>query len=222
MKQILCVLLFLFLYVPETEAQSRNPVAKDTVTKKYRWFVTTYPSSIVTGDISLGSEFSYKRIRQEVALFYKAYNVIPGYYYNRGFGANYYLKFDFVKRKNFLMSLDMGYVYRKAYFENKVITLAMTDLGIPLSQYKADRCFSKSGGSVGLSSLMRLSGRFYFGINACLDFVFTDYKSVTKEHISGFKITKPDRHTEMPLPIVDERRDKTLSTTFLVKIAYEL
>ena len=50
---------------------STNLNNKDSLNKKYRLFVCTYPSALLTGDYSLGAEFNYKRIRQEAAFFIK-------------------------------------------------------------------------------------------------------------------------------------------------------
>jgi hypothetical protein len=157
-----------------------------------------------------------------VALFYKTYNVIDHYYYDKGCGANYYLKYNIVQKNNFLLSVDLGYVFRKVRFENKIIPL-QDDKGKPVNFYKADRWFTKSGASFGISTLMKMAGRFYLGFNACYDFTTIDYRFVVKEHISGTKLTVPGTPpSELSLPFVHERHGKRFSGTFLVKIAYEL
>lgn len=188
-----------------------------------RWFITTYPSSILLGDISLGAEFSHKRFRQELALFYKTYQFLPHYLYDRGMGLNYYLKYNLIARDHWLLSADVGYVFRKAYYYDKTITLLITEQGEPLSFYKSDRSFKKSGLSVGASTLIRIRQRFFLGFSTCLDWVQCSMDFSIKEHLSGQIIKSPDNpNLELPLPYSGQNDWMGFSATVLIKLAYEL
>lgn len=197
----------------------------DSMKKKTssRWFITTYPSSILLGDISAGTEFSHKRFRQELALFFKTYNFWSDYLYDRGMGLNYYLKFNLIDREDLLFSVDLGYVYRRAYYRDKAIPLAISEYGQPLNSYKSDRSFVKSGLSVGPSTLIRLRNRFFLGFSTCLDWVrcYSDYS--IKEHLSGAAIMAPGNpNLELPLPYSRQRNWVGFSATVLIKLACEL
>lgn len=214
----LCLLLSIGLHAQQTSFPK-----KDSTEKQSRWFITTYPSSVLLGDLSLGAEFSYKRIRQELALFYKTYNIWSDYLYDKGSGINYYLKYDLIKREDLHLSLDIGYVYRKAYYDNKVIPLMLSEQGLPLNYYNTDRNFRKSGLSLGGSTLIKLKDRFFLGFNACIDLVMYENAYVIKEYISGTKLMLPeDPDAELLLPFISQKRGKGFSATVLVKLAYRL
>ena len=203
-------------------------VPKDSLRQKSLEFITFYPSLIFAGDISMGAELSCKRIRQEIIVSYKTYQVIPEYKFDHGYRLDYYIKYNLIKNKNHLLSADLGYTYAQRYFVNKVVPFnGSEDMYEGLQpesrpMYKSDRKEWRTGFGWGISNLSRLYKQIFWGMNLDVFMAQLKVKYSAKEHISGPEIVDdPAKSEPIRLPYYQnytKRRQVYLSC--LVKIAY--
>lgn len=79
----------------------------------------TIPSNLLVGDVSLGIEHLYKkRISQELQAYVKCFSPVF-LRYDKGFRVNYQLKYNFIRRSYFRMSVNLSASYKEAAFTNK-------------------------------------------------------------------------------------------------------
>lgn len=96
----------------------------------------------------------------------------PEYLYDAGYGINYHLKYGLYSTKNMALSLDLGYIYRKGSYKNKVEApvyyseFDFRSTGI----YRMDRKNTFSGLSAGFSGLFKLYRYLYAGFNLYLNY----------------------------------------------------
>ena len=165
----------------------------DSITKKYKWFVNTYPSALVTGDFSIGTEFNCKRVRQEVAFFYKAFSVLDHYktfpyMYDKGFRVNYYLKYNIINRKKHLLSFDIGYSYRERAFKNKNTSPDLFYYVYTPAEYTIYNLNRKQvlqGISIGFSNIFKVYKKLNVGFNLNYDLLKIQTTYTLNYYVSG-------------------------------------
>lgn len=207
----------------------------DSITKKYRWFISTYPSALITGDFSIGTEFNYKRIRQEVAFFYKTYSVLDNnktfpYKYDKGFRFNYYLKYNLIIRKKHLLSFDIGYSYREREFSGKnshpELSSSLVDVPSPedISIYNMNRKQHLQGISIGFSNIFKVYKKLNVGFNLNYDLLKVNTTYTVNYYVSGPKIIENySTGKELQTPYTASYNKHKLDLlSFLIKIIYEI
>lgn len=207
-----------------------NPVIKkDSLNKSHRFFITTYPSTIFTGDISLGGEHSFKRFRQELAVFYKTYNVLKNFKFDKGYRVDYYLKFNFINRENHKMSLDLGCIYQERSYLNKVVPFPRQAFLEPppasmISRYRSDKKEVIYGFGLGVSSLSKLYRNFFWGMSLDLFVTRLTRKYSAKEYVSGPVVITDEKliiQEPIALPYTEKYTWKRrYYLTGFIKIAY--
>jgi len=206
----------------------------DSLNQKCAWYINTYPSALVTGDFSIGTEFNYKRIRQEVAFFYKTFNVLDKYnnYYlfDKGYRFNYYLKYNIVKRKNHLLSFDIGYSYRERAFNNKNThpDLYKSLVDVPSSEdfstYNLDRKQYLQGISIGFSNIFKVYKKLNMGFNLNYDLLKVNTTYTLNYYVSGGQII--ENYTtgkELQTPYTNSYNYiRSEIVSLLIKVIYKL
>ncbi|MDX2172560.1 MAG: hypothetical protein SFY56_05525 [Bacteroidota bacterium] len=204
----------------------------DSITKKYRWFINTYPSALITGDFSIGTEFNYKHIRQEVAFFYKSFSVLDNsktfpYKYDKGFGFNYYIKYNLIKRQKHLLSFDLGYSYIERSFDNKnakpdFLRYLSNQNAQAISSYNMDRKEKLQGFNVGFSNIFALYKRFNCGFNLSYGLFQRNNSYQLNYYVSGGILFDETTQKEISLPYKSSYTNRQESLNFLIKIIYEI
>jgi|688.fasta_scaffold05118_16 hypothetical protein len=144
----------------------------DTLSKRARFFISTYPSNLFVGDISLGGEFCFKKIGGEVIFMKKIFesNYYP--FYDKGYRISTYIKFKVVNQEKISLSIDAGFIARKEYFENKNLpphfytSFSTSDESTLYNQSFMDKY---SGLSFGTSSIFKIYKAFNFGWSLNID-----------------------------------------------------
>ena len=125
------------------------------------------------GDVSLGIEHLYKkRISQEFQAYVKCFSsVVSGY--DKGFRFNYQLKYNFIHRERFRMSVNASTSYQEYGFNRKETSWfeQYPDVTIGRAQplHMMDRHYERFGIGGGFGLNMRLSKHFFIGSDILLE-----------------------------------------------------
>jgi hypothetical protein len=88
---------------------------------KNRFAVHYYPSALLAGDISFGIEHRYKkRFAHELSFNVKTFQP-KLYYFDKGYRADYLVKYYLYNGKIFRFSSNLSFEYKNIYFVNKQI-----------------------------------------------------------------------------------------------------
>lgn len=150
---------------------------------KYKFFISTIPSNLVIGDISLGIEHLYKkRFSHEFQAYLKCYSIKKDWKYNRGFKLNYQLKYNFITRKYFRASINTTTSYLEYSFKNKEDYWNELSPDITITNKRAtylmDREIKMFGVGLGLGVNFRLNDHIYLGSDILME-LSNQYKSYT-------------------------------------------
>lgn len=183
MKKIMATIILLTTTLSIASGQ-------DTLNKN-RFYINTYPSNLLAGDISIGIEHLYKkRISHELMFFFKTFSPNIGYYkYDKGIRLNYLVKYNFINRKYFRMSGNVSFDYKNSYFHNKEDywrEQLMTDYGqITTISFLMDREIKAYGVGVGLTLNFRISRKLSIGSDLLFEFLNTQVSYSVKSTIKG-------------------------------------
>lgn len=204
-------------------------LGQDTLTGKNsfhnQYFIHFYPSAIVAGDIALGFEHLTKsKFGQEISMSYKA---LPTkfYYYNKGFGADYFAKYSLCSGKVFRLSLILSLSYEDIYFNDKEINYYY----LKLSPKQKDELYQtllenrrrlEYGSGLGISINFKLCK--YFSIGADLiAFVVKNRETYNYKVIIYRNPSYPEQNQiQIPSTYIKENPNLYFSPLVRFKISY--
>lgn len=195
-------------------------IAQKDSLKLNHLMVYTSPSQILFGDVPLGLEHRFsKKISHELFLQFKVSGPILNLFnFNRGYGLNYFLKYDFINSRKNTLSFDLGYSYTKSSFENKKdidpLFRIYGNVDIP-RQYNMSVSRISSAIITGISFNREILRRIYTGAN----FLFECGKNKLNYEINDQNF-KTDYATQVPYYL--ETKNFYYRINFIIKIGYKI
>ncbi len=140
----------------------------DSISKRHRFFISTYTSNLFVGDVSLGAEFAKKKFGGEIIFMKKLFETKYHPFYNKGFRITSYFKYKIIHKKKFAINTDFGLTYRKEFFENKNLNLYFLN---SFSNYTDASLYNQNftnlfyGMSFGTSTMLNVFKKINVGLN---------------------------------------------------------
>lgn len=205
--------------------------ASDSIFKQQRFFITTYPSNLFVGDLSLGSEYAFKRVGAQLIYIKKLFDTkfIP--LFDKGFRVTGYLKYKIVHKSKFSLNADVGYSYRREYFENKDVPLILissfrNSANDEKSIYNQSQSNLYYGFSFGTSAQIKIIKNFSLGWNLNIDILKVERKLQINYFVSGEELRNTNYWSETiskDFPSTRIRSYKNwINPNLLIKLIYEL
>lgn len=175
MKKIIVLIIVLF--------SSHQLFSNNDSIVKHKLFITSIPSNLLIGDISLGVEYLFKkRFSHEFQAYLKCFNPINIFgKYNQGYRFNYQFKYNFINRKYIRATVNLTTSYLEYSFKNKEDYWYETNPDLSSSSsatYLMDREIKLFGVGLGIGLNIKLSKRFYLGSDMLFE-LSKGYRSYT-------------------------------------------
>lgn len=201
----------------------------DSISRKHRFFISTYTSNLFVGDVSLGAEFAMRKLGGEIIFMKKLFETKYHPFYDKGFRITSYFKYKILHKKKFAINADFGLTYRKEFFENKNLNLYFLNSfsnNTDASLYNQNFTNLFYGMSFGTSTLLNVFKKINVGLNLNIDLLNVKETRQINYHFSGEEYrNNPNWPSQISkdFPISKTYNYKNfIYPNFLIKISYEI